>query len=74
MFSLVAWRTWLIVRRMRIAGELPSLHISMSDQRLIDILKLVQSIPLPESAPTAAVEEDADANVCRYIESLIATS
>lgn len=49
----------VMVDRMRISGELPSLSVTMSDIRLCDILSLVSSIPLPQGAPPA-VNADED--------------
>ena len=48
---------------MKVIGELPSLSVQISDQRLLDILKLIQSIPLPPSAPPPAAEDEFEATV-----------
>jgi len=53
---------------MRIVGELPSLAINMSDQRLLDILRLAQSIPLPASdVPSTGAEPETDINVRDHV-------
>jgi len=49
--------------KMKILGELPSLSVMISDQRLLDILCLVQSVPLPESSAPAAVEDETEATL-----------
>lgn len=46
--------------RMKVLGTLPNISISLSDLRLKEILDLVQSIPLPESAPAAEEEDPLD--------------
>ena len=43
--------------KMRIVGDLPTLSVSLSDQKLLDILSLANSIPLPQGAPSAPEEE-----------------
>jgi len=52
---------WLLLftGRMRVVGKLPLLSVTMSDSRLCDILSLVTSIPLPQTA-APAVDEDQD--------------
>lgn len=47
---------------MRIVGDLPTLSVSLSDQKLLDILSLVQNLPLPQGAPPPP-EEDTDITV-----------
>lgn len=54
---------WLIlgVFRFKVSGELPLLHIKISDQKIQNILDLVDSIPLPNmgsspSTPTKKVD------------------
>ena len=46
-----------VVSRIKIGGELPRLYVSISDQRLQEILNLVQSIPFPEGAPPPPEDE-----------------
>lgn len=43
--------------RMRIVGDLPTLSVTMSDQKLLDILSLVQNLPLPQGAPPSPEAE-----------------
>ncbi|XP_066557958.1 intermembrane lipid transfer protein VPS13C isoform X2 [Amia ocellicauda] len=38
--------------KFKISGELPLLHVKMSDQKLQDVIDLVNSIPLPQMAST----------------------
>lgn len=51
----------LDVFRFKVSGELPLLHIKISDQKIQNILDLVDSIPLPNmgsspSTPTKKVD------------------
>ncbi|XP_060551931.1 intermembrane lipid transfer protein VPS13A-like [Ruditapes philippinarum] len=46
--------------KMKVAGMLPLLSLNMSDHRLQEILSLVQSIPLPESAPVEPADPFAE--------------
>jgi len=48
---------------MRISGELPTFSVSLSDRRLTEVLDLVNSIPFPQSSPTAVEEDEFDASV-----------
>jgi len=53
--------------RIRILGDLPSLNVSLSDHRVMDILHLIRSIPLPEFSDTSNIglaDEDIDPAVC----------
>ncbi|XP_060080495.1 intermembrane lipid transfer protein VPS13A-like [Ylistrum balloti] len=43
--------------KMKVSGELKLLSLTISDARLQEILQLVDSIPLPESAPTHEEED-----------------
>ena len=48
---------------MRVIGELPALNLSLSDQRLVDIMALFNSIPFPQSNENVAPnfsEDDSD--------------
>ncbi|KAM4748951.1 intermembrane lipid transfer protein VPS13C [Rhinophrynus dorsalis] len=43
--------------RFKVSGELPLLHIKISDQKIQGVLQLVDSIPLPQKTPTPTVEK-----------------
>jgi len=38
---------------MKILGELPKLDLSISDEKLQQIIQLLQGVPFPEGAPEA---------------------
>lgn len=48
----------LSVCRLRVTGNLPDLNFTASETRLIDILKLLASIPTPPPGPEAIEDED----------------
>ncbi|XP_034470795.1 vacuolar protein sorting-associated protein 13C isoform X1 [Hippoglossus hippoglossus] len=45
--------------RFKVSGELPLLHVKISDQKIQDVFELVQSIPLPDmgSSPSTPTEK-----------------
>lgn len=38
-------------------GNLPDLNVYLTDQKLLDMLSLVENLPLPQGTPPAAQEE-----------------
>lgn len=49
----------VFVPRFKVSGELPLLHVRISDQKIQSVVGLVQSVPLPsmDSAPSTPTEK-----------------
>jgi len=53
------WDVDFVFVRLKVVGELPTLSVGLTDQRVTEILQILVSIPLPES-PTATVDDEFD--------------
>lgn len=47
------------VRRFKVSGELPLMHVRISDRKIQNVVDLVESVPLPTagSAPSTPTEK-----------------
>jgi len=50
----------LLTDRLKIRGKLPQVQIRLSDDRIIELLELTTSIPLPDAALPADSTEEPD--------------
>lgn len=57
-----------LFNRYKMSGELPLLYFNISDEKLKCILKLIDSIPKPESPPdTTSPPQSSQASITEFI-------
>lgn len=62
----------LLCCSIKVIGKLPQVQVSLSDQRIVDIVKLALSIALPDAAlPDSDYDSDSDYQVLYIIHRLL---
>ena len=56
---------------LKISGKLPQVQLTLSDERILEIIQLALSITLPDAALPATDSDDSDSDYAVSIQTLI---